>query len=215
MPAALHENKAETRPAPAPVLAALCQKFWWPPYAVLRDGGNSPADANILVRHFLDEFSRGKEFGRPKLAFLRLRTGMFEALNGFLATGSARASAYESTLDPAQPGFVPADAESWMGILSSGVSAPGDAFRRRWAMVILDSALAALRREFAGTGRLDEFETLKPGLARRLAFPTRDTPSDGSLTALRERLQKLALEEVSQTVSTPAELEAEFQELFD
>jgi hypothetical protein len=55
---------------------------------------------------------------------------------------------------------------------------------------------------------------LKPGLARRQAT-TDDVNSDDPLTAFRARFQKLTLEEVSQTVSTPAELDAEFRELFD
>ncbi|HTH47247.1 MAG TPA: hypothetical protein VMB21_07030 [Candidatus Limnocylindria bacterium] len=214
MPAAMHGNKAEARAVPSPLLKALCRKFWWPPYALLRDQESAPADASILTRHFLEEFSRGNEFGGSKLAFLRLRTGMFGALNSFLASGGARASAYQSTLDLSEPGPVPADAESRMGIISAGVSAPGDAFRRRWALVTLDSALAELRRECVEAGRLAEFEALKPGLARRQAT-TDDVNSDDPLTAFRARFQKLTLEEVSQTVSTPAELDAEFRELFD
>ncbi len=211
----MHGNSTETRAIPSPVLAALCQKFWWPPYALLRDRGSTPAEASILTRHFLDGFSRGNEFGRPKVPFVRLRTGMFEALNGFLASDTARAPAYESTPDPVQPGQVPADAESWMSLFSAGSSAPGDAFRRRWALVLLDATLAALRQQSAGTGRLDEFEALKPGLARRLAASEASPAAEAQLAGFRECYQKLALEEVSRTVSTPAELEAEFGELFD
>ena len=196
-------------------METLCRKFWWPPYALLRDAGIAAPDANLLTRHFLREFSKGNEFGRPKQAFLRLRMGLFEALNGFVADQAARAAAYESTLDPAQPGPVPPDAEAWMATVSAGISVPGDIFRRRWALVVMDQALAALRREFAAHGRLDEFEALKPGLARRQAVNERGDTSDTVLISFRERFQKLVLEEVSQTVSTPTELDAEFGELFD
>ncbi len=215
MPAALPGNKAEARTVSSSVLEVLCRKFWWPPYALLRDDGVAAPDASLLTRHFLREFSHGNEFGRPKQAYLRLRMGMFEALSGFLADQTARAAAYDSTLDQSQPGLVPPDAEARMSVVSAGISVPGDVFRRRWALVVLDLALAALRRESAANGRLDEFEALKPGLARRLAVNDRGETSDNGLIPFRERFQKLALEEVSQTVSTPTELDAEFGELFD
>jgi hypothetical protein len=196
-------------------MESLCRKFWWPPYALLRDAGIAAPDASLLTRHFLREFSRGNEFGRPKQPFLRLRMGLFEALNGFLADPAARAAAYESTLDPGVPGPVPPDAEDWMRTVAAGISVPGDIFRRRWALVVMDLALAALRREFAANGQLDEFGTLKPGLARRQAVKDGGNRTDTVLVSFRERFQKLVLEEVSQTVSTPTELDAEFGELFD
>ena len=211
----MHGNSTETRAVPSPVVAALCRRFWWPPYALLSDRGITPAEAGIFTRHFLDEFSRGNEFGRPKTPFVRLRTRMFEALNGFLGSEAARASAYDPTPDPMQSNPVPADAESWMGLVSAASSAPGDAFRRRWALVLLDATLAALRQQSTSAGRLDEFEALKPGLARRLAASEASPAADAQLAEFRDRYQRLALEEVSRTVSTPAELEAEFGELFD
>src|SRR5437667_223014 len=43
-------------------------------------------------------------------------------------------------------------------------SPPDEFFDRQWALTVLDRALAALEREWAATGRADDFLKLKPWL---------------------------------------------------
>jgi RNA polymerase sigma-70 factor (ECF subfamily) len=93
---------------------------------------------------------------------------------------------------------------------------PDREFDRKWALTLLDRALAALAEEFKEASKTDHFEGLKPWLtgetehlsqadaARRLGL------NEGSVKVaihrLRRRFRELVKAEIRQTLHDPAQL---------
>jgi hypothetical protein len=87
----------------------------------------------------------------------------------------------------------------------------------------MKQALAELRREMAGEGKEDEFETLKPFLTAQpgegeyAAAATRLRQTSQAIAVmvhrLRQRYRDCVRLEVAQTVSSPVELDQEMRHL--
>ena len=98
---------------------------------------------------------------------------------------------------------------------------PDKLFERRWALTLLDQALARLRQECAAAGKAqlyEELETFLTGapndasyaeIAARLG--TTESAVKSALHRLRQRHRELIREEVAATVSTAAEVEEELR----
>ena len=93
------------------------------------------------------------------------------------------------------------------------------AFDRRWALTVMNNALARLEDEFKAAGKGEIFQHLKPFLSQEAqpgayaALAPRLGLSSGTITVmvhrLRRRYGELVRDEVAQTVTTSADLEAE------
>jgi RNA polymerase sigma-70 factor (ECF subfamily) len=100
---------------------------------------------------------------------------------------------------------------------------PEEIFERRWALTLLERALAGLQREFENDGRSAEFEKLKGFLTgdevkvpyRELAAETGSTESAArtSVHRLRHRFGKLLRKEIAETVASPQEVDDEMRHL--
>ena len=98
------------------------------------------------------------------------------------------------------------------------------AFDRRWALTLLDHALARLRDEFAAEGKLAQFDRLKGFLsdvAGEGEYATLAEPlglEDGGVAVavhrLRVRYREIVRAEIAQTVANEGELKAEMRHLF-
>lgn len=107
---------------------------------------------------------------------------------------------------------------------SSINDSPERAFDRRWALTLLDRALARLRDEFTNAGKLRQFDLLK-GFLSDLAgegdyaalAETLGMDAGGVAVAvhrLRRRYRDIVRAEIAQTVTTESELDAEMDHLF-
>jgi RNA polymerase sigma-70 factor (ECF subfamily) len=98
---------------------------------------------------------------------------------------------------------------------------PQTLFERRWALSILEQVLARLRAEFAAAGNADQFESLS-------MFQNRDSDEVGyeelaaqmgvsagslrmSVHRMRRKYQRILREEITETVSTPGEVDDEIR----
>jgi uncharacterized protein YnzC (UPF0291/DUF896 family) len=100
-------------------------------------------------------------------------------------------------------------------------------FEARWALTLLDHAMATLRQEYVTRGRGSLFDTLKVfvGIAERRPEPSYEEAARtsgvgvGTVKARIHRLRKQYLaavrEEVARTVSNPSEIEGEIRALCD
>jgi DNA-directed RNA polymerase specialized sigma24 family protein len=210
-------------PRATEAMEMLCRTYWYPLYAFVRREGRSPEDAQDLVQGFFAhllarDFLRGlaKENGR-------FRSFLLAALRNFLRDEWDKARALK------RGGGYPAfaldgeSAEDRYRLEPVDESSADRLFERRWALTLLEGALARLESEFAATGKGELFAVLRQfqgdepwestgaDAAARLNMPENTFKSH--LLRFRRRYRELLCEEVAQTVATPADVADELKHL--
>ena len=102
---------------------------------------------------------------------------------------------------------------------------PEREFERRWALALLDRVIQLLEREHVDTGKLAQFQTLRLFLTGQNVGTTHaDAAKQLNMTEqavraavyrLRKRYRSLLRDEISQTVTSPDEVDDELENLFD
>ena len=204
-------------------LAELCAHYWYPVYAFLRRRGSSPDDASdltqgffatLLEKEYLDDVDRQKG---------RFRTFLLTAVSRFASKAHEHDRAQKRGGGKKLVSLDVSDGECRYQHEPVDDWTPEKIFARRWALTILDAALARLRKVHEESGRTALFEALKvyltgdsgaPPLAeigRRLGM------TEGAVKVavhrLRERYRQALREEIRQTVAEPAEVEDELKAL--
>lgn len=205
-------------------MEALCRGYWYPIYAHIRRRGHGIEDARDLTQEFFASLIRHDSLATVRRERGRFRTFLLTALDYFLSDQWDRAQAQKRG-----SGIVPIELDSLEGeqrLAMEPVSqeTPDLAFDRRWLSVLVEKALASLAHEYEVAGKSQVFGALKPFLEHPTAPGEYEQlgPSLGmtpnavasSVRRLRVRLRELLLSEVSHTVGTPSEAEAELRSLF-
>ena len=204
-------------------LAKLCQTYWYPLYAYVRQRGHAPADAQDLTQAF---FARLLE--KNTLASLTREGGKFRsfllgALNHFLvdewrkATAEKRGGGRVISLDAG-------DAETRFGREPVDALTPERLFEQNWALALLNTVYLRLEQEYQIAGKGELFNALKPCLTgdRELAPYAElgaglNMPENTVKTLVRRlrlRYRELLREEVAHSVASPGEVEEELHYLF-
>lgn len=205
-------------------LEKLCRAYWFPLYAFIRRKGHGEEDAKDLTQQFLASLLERKDLQTVHPRKGKFRTFLQTSLTHFLSN-------HRDYLQAAKRGggrtVISLDgmpAEQFKRWEPSSDLTPDKLFDQRWAMTLLQQAVAALRAEMATAGKGEQFESLK-------TFLTED-PKDGEYAAiaprlgltsqsvavsvhrLRQRYRELVRAEVANTVSSPTEIKEEMQHLF-
>lgn len=211
-------------PNAAAALETLCRAYWYPLYTYIRRKGVSPADAQDVTQEFfhrLIDKNYLKSVGRNLGSF---RSFLLASVNHLLANEWDKARALKRGGDRQ---IISLDAEEAEGRFIQEAAtrdSPEKAFDRRWALTLLDRALALLREEFSAAGKLSQFDLLKGFLSdvagegdyAALAQPL-GLEAGGVAVAvhrLRLRYREIVRAEIAQTVTTEAELKTEMRHLF-
>ena len=101
---------------------------------------------------------------------------------------------------------------------------PDKVFDQRWTVLLLEAAAARLREDFRAAGKERQFEVLKPFLSAEgdePAYAQAGAKLDRSpktvtvaVHRMRRRFRHLVRSAIADTVSTPDEVEEEYQSLF-
>jgi len=204
-------------------LEELCRAYWDPLYSYVRRRGYSHEDAKDLTQEFFLRLSAPDFLASVSSDKGKFRSFLLASLNHFLANEWHRATAQKRG---GHAHHFSLDAE--MGEIRyveepASVEAPELYFDKRWALTILERALAALRREFSGSGKSAQFEALKPYLIDASSKPDyghaaaqlQMKPDSVAVAVhrLRKRYRESVRAEVAETVQSPAELEGEMNYL--
>ena len=204
-------------------LAFLCAAYWLPLYSFARRLGNASEDALDLTQGYFALLIE-----KDYLADVRLREGRFRAFlltsfRHFVSKERDHARALKRGGGHAPLSIDAAEAEGRYAEQPLDALDPEALFERRWALTILERAMARLRQEFAGAGRTAEFEQLETyltgseprvqyqGAAERLG--TTEGAIKKMVHRLRRRYGQLLREEIGATVADPAEIDAELRHL--
>ena len=218
------EAKGSDKAAAQTALGELCTAYWYPLYAYVRRQGRSPEDAEDAVQGFFERLLERDAFADAATERGKLRSFLIYQMDCFLADETRHRTAAK------RGGGVPAlsmeEAETRYSAEPSTAQTPETLYHRRWALTLLEEAMADLESQFLTEGKSGEFALLKPALTEPTA-----TALDTSAAALalgiprdqvrvrvhrlRTAFRKLLLVRISATLHTSRrdELDAEMREL--
>jgi RNA polymerase sigma-70 factor (ECF subfamily) len=200
-------------------LERLIRAYWKPAYAWLRRRGHAVEAAKDLTQGFFAaflerDFLKYVDRGRGKF-----RTFLLTALQHYVADEFDRVKAKKRG---GGAKAIPLDFAEAAADVST--EPPDQAFRREWAMLVLERSMKALRAEFESSGRAAEFDLLKSYLgaadppsyaeaAKRLAITESDLKS--RIHRLRKRYRESILGEVRAYTENEQEAQEELRDLFE
>lgn len=208
----------------AGALETLCRTYWYPLYAFVRHRVHDEHRAQDLTQAFFEHL-----FEKRTLADADPNRGRFRA---FLLTACKRflASEWQSRNALKRGGGVRTislnfhEASSRYSHEKTDHVTAETLFEQHWAIALLDSVLARLRREYVDRNSEDQFEQLKVFLSGEktcsyaaLAEKLRTTEGAAKVAVyrLRTRYRELIRSEIAQTVDSPDEVDDEIRRLFD
>ena len=208
----------------AGAIETLCRSYWPPVYAELRRRGLAPADAQDATQEFFASLLRRESFGSADAARGRFRAFLLGALDHFLTDRFRASTAWKRGGGAPLLSLDADECEAWFREQPAVGPDASEAFDQRWAFVLMDRALEALREEYERDARGGIFDALLPFLAA-------DSGSDGYSEAcaaagmsadafavavhrFRKRFRKKVRQQVELTVSDGAEVDAEMRHLF-
>ncbi|HAV62032.1 MAG TPA: RNA polymerase subunit sigma-24 [Verrucomicrobiales bacterium] len=203
-------------------LEHLCQTYWPAIYGFLRRDGHSPADAEDLTQGFLASLLARSSLDAVAPERGRFRSFLLASLRHYVADQRDRAHAVKRGGGRAP---IPLDAESAESHYARQVATgetPETIFERQWADTLFQRAQEKLRSECEAAGKLRLYEDLGPQRASDRLLSDAEVGARHGLSEnairiasyrLRQRYQELVRAEISQTVSSAAELEEEIRHL--
>ncbi len=210
-------------PAARDALAALCRTYWYPLYAYVRRRGCQPAEAQDVTQAFFTQLLEHRTLAAAAQARGRFRSFLLKCLQNFLS-GERRRQAAEKRGGGRVA--LPLDFETGEDRYRrepADTDTPERLFERRWALTLLEQALADLRREYQASGRERLFTELELHLqGDDAALPYTDVAGRLEMTEgavkvaahrLRRRYRELLREQIAQTVETAEDVDDELRDL--
>ncbi len=215
--------RADDGTAARDALAHLCSIYWYPLYAFCRRQGRQPHDAEDLTQEFFARLLGRKGLASVRPEHGRFRSFLLASLKNFLANERERAHAQRRGGRRPLISLDGADAETRYALEPADGLTPEMVFERRWAFAVLERTMSALRREYAGEEKSELFDQLEGflpgghGTASRAELAAKRGVSVGAIDVaihrLRHRFGALLREQVSETVSSEAEVKEEIRHL--
>ena len=203
-------------------LAELCQMYWPPIYAYLRQRGFNPHDAQDLTQIFFQRIVQDETLRRASPARGHFRSFLLGALTRCLADEQAYLRAVKRG-GGAQ--FISMDEVAAEEIHHQRVTmnlTPADSLDARWAGLLLERALDKVRTEFSANGKTETFERCRrfsrgePDISYQDAAQRMGLAMSAVKThihRLRRQFASAVRQEVMQTVSAPHEVDDELRQL--
>jgi RNA polymerase sigma factor (sigma-70 family) len=205
-------------------LAELCDQYWYPVYAYLRQRGHRPDEAEDLTQGFFMHLLAKRVLERAQPERGRLRSLLLACLTNFV-TNEKNLMRAKKRGGPSVAGIRP-PADSRDVIEPRADLTPEIIYERQWAVMLLRRVLDQLRGELARAGKQHVFQTLKHCLIgdegepayRRAAALLNMTEGHARVTVhrLRRRYRQLLSAEIARTLRGPsgAEVDDEIRHLF-
>jgi RNA polymerase sigma-70 factor (ECF subfamily) len=205
-------------------LARLCELYWFPLYAYVRQRGYSPEDAQDLTQEFFARLLRQGTLAQADPARGRFRSFLLASFNHFLGHEWEKARALKRGGGEPVVSLDLAVAEQWYALEPVDPRTPDQVFETRWALALLQAVLDRLENEYCQEGKQELFAVLQGTLTG-----TRETQpyavladrlklTEGAVKVavhrLRKRYRELLRAEIASTVGRPEDAEAELKDLF-
>ena len=216
-----HEQTQTGRAA----LAALCQIYWYPLYIFARRRGHSPPEAQDLTQGFFLHLLEHRALSRVDRLKGEFRSFLLACFQNYLSVEAQRARTLKRGGQCQVISFDLENAENRYRLEPADDLTAEKILEARWALTLLDHAMAVLRQEYVSRGKELIFDTLKGfvGIGETTPETSYHEAAEalgmrvGTVKTLIHRLRKRYLavvrEEVARTVSDPAEIDGEIRAL--
>jgi RNA polymerase sigma-70 factor (ECF subfamily) len=206
-------------------LENLCRTYWFPLYAFIRRSGYTREDAKDLAQEFFARLLSRDWLSQVDENKGRFRSFLLAALKHFLANEMDKAQALKRGGGQKYISLDAVGAETNYQLEPAYSESPDKIFERRWAIQILDQALAALQQEHVREEKGVIFNTLKDCLTgSRESLPYAElAPQLGvnvgtfkvMVHRFRGRYRDLLREQVARTVDEPSQIDDEMRHLLE
>lgn len=200
-------------------LESLCRAYWYPLYVFVRRQGHSAHDAQDLTQAFFARLLEKDYLQTVAREKGRFRTFLIVAMKRFLLNEWDKLRTLKRGGDRLHLPLDTGLAETRYLNESSETLPADQVYERRWALTLLEQAMARLRSDYQNSGREKEFEHLKLSLTaergevsyREIANVLQMTEGAArvALHRLRKRFREIFREEIAGTVSTSGEVDDE------
>lgn len=209
----------------AEALEKLCRTYWAPVYAFIRRSGRGVHDSQDLTQGFFVQLLERNALRNLDPSKGKFRSFLLVVLRHFLTNEAKRAAAAKRGGGQIPLPLEAGGAEDRFLLQTPGPLTAEQLFDRNWALAVLDQVLGMLREEFAGQNLGERFECLKvflwnEGNSEDYAKAGATLGLTGATVKvavhrLRHRYGELLRQEVTRTVESPFEAEAEMRYLLD
>jgi len=205
-------------------MSDLCAAYYAPAFAFIRRGTLDEDSARDLTQEFFAGLLARQGIDGADPARGRFRSYLLGAVKHFLSDTRDRTRRLKrgagQPLESIDPGT---DTSPGLQLPDPKTPSPDREFDRKWALTLLDRALAVLAEEHEASGKAGQFETLKPWLtgdtenisqadaARRLGL--NESAVKVAIHRLRRRFREIIKQEIGQTLSDRALVDEELHHL--
>jgi len=210
-------------PAAREALEKLCRTYWRPIYGFVRRQGVGPEEAKDLTQGFFALLLERRDLNTVRQEKGRLRSYLLTSLKHFLTNERNRAMAIKRGEGKRLIPLEDLRDRELIGFDPSETLAADQIYERRWALSVLDQALARLGDEHRAAGTMRLFNQLQKSLTDEPDHPSpADTAHEFGMTEsavrqasyrLRQRYRQVLREEIAHTVILPGDIDDELRHL--
>jgi RNA polymerase sigma-70 factor (ECF subfamily) len=208
----------------AAALEELCRSYWYPLYAYVRRKGYEVADAQDLTQEFFARLIEKHDLGAVDRRKGKFRSFLLASLEHFLAKEWTRAHRLKRGGGQTIISWDSCNPEEQYQLEPGGALTAERIYERRWALTVLEQAMAALAADYSAAGKQRLFDELKPLLSGEddtISYPEladRLQMSEGAvrvaLHRVRQRYGEAVREEIAKIVQRSEDIEEELRHLF-
>ena len=205
-------------------LEELCRTYWFPLYAYVRRRGHTREDAEDLTQAFFARFLAKNYLEGLSAERGRFRAFLLASLKHFLINEWKKSQRLKRGSGEINLSLDWQTADTKFQVAATAEPSPDKAFDREWALALLAKVIERLQKECETDGKAKLFGQLKTFLiggkgesAQSEAAKTLGM-AEGALRVaihrLRKRYRQLLRDEISQTLTDPAQVDEEMRALF-
>jgi RNA polymerase sigma factor (sigma-70 family) len=205
-------------------LTKLCQAYWYPLYVFVRRHGHNPEDAQDLVQGYFARLLEKRYLKDADPDKGRFRSYLLMTLSRFMANEWDRANRLKRGGGQEILSLDEADTEHRYQSEPADEMSPERAYKRQWAMTLLEQVLIRLESEFLEADKPRVFAELKVfisgerGQSSYFDVGERLGKTEAAVKVavhrLRARYRELLRMEIANTVASPDAIEDEIRDLF-
>jgi len=205
-------------------LGELCEAYWLPLYTFARRTGKSAEDAEDLTQAFFARLIERDLFAKADAERGKLRSFLLGAFKNFLSDEWDKERALKRGGGKAVVSIDAARAEERFAMEPADEESPDRCFERRWALVVLERVMTALRDHYVTSGKGEVFEELHQYLAPESGGQSYRTAGEVlglsenavrvAVFRMRQRYAKELRAQIAETVEGEDEVAEEIDFLF-